>query len=256
MMMNATRQAGAIGEGIAAPGPIARRPEDAMDMESMRRAMAGDAEAYGQLFERSRERIYRLAYGFLHDAAGAEDCVQETFTKGLANLSSYRGESHPRGWFSSIAMNVCRRRLRDGKHQQEGASDRTLEGGRRFWRPQTRAPLSKVVLQEDFRLLALAMGYLTEPQREVFLLHYLQELSYDEIGGILGIRAGAARALSHRAKAMLRDKLGSEVWVSKHIQEEPEPSGEGSPLGTITREQAAAGPNVDRRSPGSPTEPT
>ena len=209
------------------PSPSAtRRHEDPAEMEFMRRAMAGDGEAYGEIFERNRERIYRLAYGILHNAAAADDCVQETFTKGLANIASYRGESQPRAWFTSIAINVCRHRLREGKHLQEGASDRTLETGRRYWRPRTRAALSKVVMKEDCRLLALALGYLTEGQREVFLLHYLQEFSYDEIGGILGIRAGAARALSHRAKAVLRDKLGSEVWISKHIQEAPELRGD------------------------------
>ena len=60
------------------------------------------------------------------------------------------------------------------------------------------------------------MGFLTEAQRVVFILHYDQGLSYDEIGEILGLRAGAARALAHRAKANLREKLGSEIWISKY----------------------------------------
>ena len=60
-----------------------------------------------------------------------------------------------------------------------------------------------------YRLLAIAMGYLTESQREVFLLHYDQNLSYEDIGQILDMRPGAARALAHRAKANLRRRLSS-----------------------------------------------
>lgn len=203
---------------IQEPAPPAEGA-DANDVERdlMSRALSGDSEAYAGIFELNRDRIFRMAYAILHHSDAAEDCLQETFLKGLANLSSYRGESAPKAWFTAIALNVCRHRLREGKHAAKGAEDRLLESGHRMWRPRTRAALSKVVQQENYRFLALAMGFLTESQREAFVLHYDQDLSYEEIGVILGIRPGAARALSHRAKAALRDKLGSEVWISKYV---------------------------------------
>jgi RNA polymerase sigma-70 factor (ECF subfamily) len=186
------------------------------ERELMTRAQAGDTEAYGDLFEACQPKIFRLAYGILHDTAAAEDAVQETFLKGLDRISTYRGDSVPRAWFASIALNVCRHRIREGKHLESGVGDQTLERGRRIFRARTRAAASRAVQHEDHRLLAIAMGFLTESQREVFLLHYDQELSYDEIGEILGLRAGAARALAHRAKVNLRDRLGSDVWISKY----------------------------------------
>ncbi len=186
------------------------------ERELMTRALGGDTEAYGDLFELCQPKIFRMAYGILHDNAAAEDAVQETFLKGLDRISTYRGDSAPRAWFASIALNVCRHRIREGKHLESGVTDRKLEGGRRIFRPRTRAAASRAVQHEDHRLLAIAMGFLTESQREVFILHYDQGLSYDEIGEILGMRAGAARALAHRAKANLREKLGSDVWISKY----------------------------------------
>jgi RNA polymerase sigma-70 factor (ECF subfamily) len=182
----------------------------------MSRAMAGDSRAYGELFEKYRERISRMAYAIVHDASAAEDVVQETFLKGLDRIATYRAEAAPRAWFSSIALNVCRHRLREGKREAERAGERQLDGGRRLWRPRTRGAATKVVQQENNRLLAVALGFLTEAQREVFVLHYDQGLAYEEIAQIVGIRPGAARALAHRAKAALRDKLGSEVWISRH----------------------------------------
>ena len=157
-----------------------------------------------------------MAYAIVHDQSAAEDVVQETFLKGLDRIATYRAEAAPRAWFSSIALNVCRHRLREGKREAERAGERQLDGGRRLWRPRTRGAATKVVQQENNRLLAVALGFLTEAQREVFVLHYDQGLAYEEIAQIVGIRPGAARALAHRAKAALRDKLGSEVWISRH----------------------------------------
>jgi len=197
----------------------ARTPPSAIDtaeIELMSRAMGGDSGAYGELFEKYRERISRMAYAIVHDQSAAEDVVQETFLKGLDRIATYRAEAAPRAWFSSIALNVCRHRLREGKREAERAGERQLDGGRRLWRPRTRGAATKVVQQENNRLLAVALGFLTEAQREVFILHYDQGLAYEEIAQIVGIRPGAARALAHRAKAALRDKLGSEVWISRH----------------------------------------
>ena len=75
--------------------------------------------------------------------------------------------------------------------------------------------LTKAVRREANHHLAVALGYLTESQREVVTLRFAQDLSYDEIGELLGIKPGAARALVFRAKAVLRDKLDSAVWISK-----------------------------------------
>ena len=65
--------------------------------------------------------------------------------------------------------------------------------------------------------VSLALGFLTDAQREVMALRYEQSLDYDNIAEILGIRSGAARALAHRAKATLLEKLGSEVWITKQL---------------------------------------
>ena len=185
------------------------------ERDLMSRARSGDAAAYGTLFEANRERIHRMAYAMLHDQGAAEDCVQETFAKGWEKLPSFRGESAPRAWFTAIALNLCRHRVRDWKHDPAGAADHDLESGRRAGRPRTRGVISRISQKEDRRLLTIALGFLTESQREVFILHYDQDLSYDEIGDILGMKPGAARALAHRAKETLREKLGTEAVIPR-----------------------------------------
>jgi RNA polymerase sigma-70 factor (ECF subfamily) len=61
-------------------------------------------------------------------------------------------------------------------------------------------------------VLAIALGHLTDRQKETFILHYVEDLPYEEIGRILGVSAGAARALSHRAREVLREHLGKDVF--------------------------------------------
>jgi RNA polymerase sigma-70 factor, ECF subfamily len=203
------------------PGTPVAHPTDCspadLDRRLMAKALTGDLRAYGDLIERHHERLHRLSYGILHDLAAAEDAVQETFLKALDRIASYRGESAPQAWLTAIALNVCRHRIRDGKREPAGVEHRTLEGGRQVQRPRSRAAASRAAQHEHSRLLAIAMGYLTEAQREAFLLHYDQGLPYEEVGQILGIRPGAARALAHRAKASLREHLGDEGWAADNL---------------------------------------
>jgi RNA polymerase sigma-70 factor (ECF subfamily) len=144
----------------------------------------------------------------LHSSTMAEDVVQETFTQGLSHIRSYRGEAEPRTWFSSIALNLCRHILRDRKKEAQLAGTEKLDQGIRFNQPRPRGALTSAIRREGNRMLTVALGYLTEAQREVFVLHYIDDLPYEDIARILNIRAGAARALAHRAKLMLQKRLG------------------------------------------------
>lgn|SRR5579862_616250 len=195
------------------PGPAGAKGAEPSDQELMSQSKGGDMTPYAVLFKRHADRIWRMAYMILHSAAAAEDVTQETFTRGLTHIESYRGEAEPRAWFSSIALNLCRHHLRDKNKEAELADSAKLERGGRIGRPRTRGALSSVVRRETNRLLAIALGYLTQAQREVFVLHYVDDLPYEEVSQILEIRPGAARALAHRAKAMLQKQLGPAMDV-------------------------------------------
>ncbi len=192
--------------------PNVGNPEES-DEALMKRAQRGDRSAYATLFNRHGSRIWRMGYLLLHDAVAAEDVAQETFTRGLQHLQTFRGEAPPRAWFSSIAINVCRRFLRDGQHEPDLADREALERGHRVGRPKTRGALTTMIRKERNRRLAIALGYLTWAQREVFVLHYVDDLPYEEIAGMLEMTSGGARALAHRARTVLREKLGADPSV-------------------------------------------
>ncbi len=155
------------------------------------------------------DRLRRICYLLLHSSPAAEDVVQETFAQALARADQFRGDGEIASWLMSIALNLCRRALRDEQRHAELAEPRKLEGGRRL-RFSPRGILTSLVRRETARNLAIALGYLTDAQREAFVLHYVEELPYEEIGRLVNATPGAARALAFRAREVLRGKL---AWL-------------------------------------------
>ena len=176
------------------------------DLELMTKAQAGDRQAFGALFQRRSPAIWQMAYLLLHSADAAEDVVQETFTNAFEHVKDFRGESEPRSWLSAIALNSCRRSIRKKVTGVQSAETSKLEHGQSM-SPPKRGVLTSMLRRETNRRLALALGFLTEPQREVFVLHYVEELPYEDVARLLDTTPGAARALSQRARTILQEKL-------------------------------------------------
>ena len=165
-----------------------------------------DRKSYEALFQAQIEKLRRMAFLFLHERATAEDAVQETFTRGLAHLHTYQGGAKPDVWLYSIALNVCRSAYRKAQSREGHADTTRLDRGRgRGGAP--RGPLTSLIRRETATRLALALGYLTDLQREVFVLHYVEELGYEAIAPMVGVSTVGARGLAHRAKRVLRERL-------------------------------------------------
>ncbi len=154
-----------------------------------------------------------MAYLFLHDAHAAEDAVQEACARGLAAFHSFRGDSTPEVWLYSIALNTCRQRLREAEVREGLASFQVLDAGRAPGRP-IRGPVTSLVRRETAARLALALGYLTDLQRESFVLHYVEDLPYEAVAPMLGVSVVAARGLAHRARKILLAKLPAGLELS------------------------------------------
>lgn len=170
------------------------------------RASGDERRAYEDLFRQQADRLHRMAYLFLHDRGAAEDAVQETLARGLAKFRSFRKESRPDVWLYSIALNVCRQHLRRAKVKESLAGPEMLDGGRPL-RRISRGPLTSLMRRETALCLAIALGFLTDLQREAFVLHYVEELPYEAVAPMLGVSLVACRGLAHRARKMLLSKL-------------------------------------------------
>src|SRR4029079_16205307 len=110
---------------------------------------------YETLFQGQVEKLRRMAFLFLHDGSAAEDAVQETFTRGLAHLHTYRGGAKPEVWLYSIALNVCRAAYRKSRSGEGHADTTRLDRGRGRGNV-LRGPLTSLIRRETATRLVLA----------------------------------------------------------------------------------------------------
>src|SRR3954471_13822216 len=146
----------------------------------------GDAAAFEAVVAIHRPRIARLVYRLLGWPADVDDMVQEVFLSALTQCKKFRGESALATWLTVIALNKCRTHRR-------GLLSR--------WRTLRRASRRPVKLESSADAAALkddtlaqvreAIKKLAARDREVIVLHYLEDRPLPEMSGLLGIRTNA-----------------------------------------------------------------
>src|ERR1051325_6400470 len=99
------------------------------DEQIVERALAGEAEAFGEIVRRWERRIFALAYGMLDSSEDARDATQETFFSAFRNLRGFRGEAKVSSWLHRIAVNQCITRQRRAKVRKESALEDWEEAG-------------------------------------------------------------------------------------------------------------------------------
>lgn len=169
---------------------------------------AGNDQAFQPLFRQLAPRLLGFFRRSIADHALCEDLVQMTFVRLHAARASYRRGSAVRPWVFTIAARVrideLRRRQRRDQLSVDGDLDRVRAETDAVGDFEDGAPLDASARQKGVRdaIEALPPGY-----RMVVHLHRFEELSFPEIGAVLGCSAGAARIRAFRAYAMLREQL-------------------------------------------------
>jgi RNA polymerase sigma-70 factor (ECF subfamily) len=184
------------------------------------RTLTGDSSAFDELVVLHRPGIVRFIELLIWDADEAESLAQETLTRSYAQLAEFRSEMRFGAWLHGIALNLCRNHLRNRARHAKLASDDQLAAapaadGRR------QGVLSGILRQEMAGQLDEAIRLLPEALREAFVLHAAEGLAFEEIGQILGISSGTARVRAHRARVLLRDRMGPVVdtWYRERSAE-------------------------------------
>lgn len=151
-------------------------------------------------------RIYRSVAGLTYGSGlNAEDLTQEVFLKAFRNAGSFQDESAIYTWLYSIARNTCHDAMRRLKIKRRLGLDRESEPRTEQWEsPDDNDPL---VDREDHRLLRQALGRLPGKQRELIVFKDLQEMTYADIGNIIGIPEGTVKSRLFKARLMLKEEL-------------------------------------------------
>jgi RNA polymerase sigma-70 factor (ECF subfamily) len=193
--------------GEGAPDSDAVNEEHVETWRLVTAAQAGDGEAFGQLYDRYVDTVFRFIYFRVNDRALAEDFTSETFLRALRRIGtiSYQGRDIG-AWFVTIARNIILDHMKSARHRLEVTTADTVEGDQR--EPSPEAAVLDLLTSE--RLME-AVKRLGAEQRECVMLRFIQGFSVSETAAVMGKNDGAIKALQHRAIRKLADFVGNDL---------------------------------------------
>jgi RNA polymerase sigma-70 factor, ECF subfamily len=172
------------------------------DRELVERSKAGDTEAFGVLYTHYLTPIYRFIFFRVEDEPVAEDLTEEVFIKAWEALPRYSIGEYPFvTWLYRIARNTIVDYHRKTKHAP------LSEVALRLLRVPGSTPEEHAEMQRNASLLTEALGKLTEEEQQVVVLRFVEELTHQEVGAIMGKSEGACRVIQHRALTNLHALL-------------------------------------------------
>ena len=160
----------------------------------------GDLEAFGCLYDRYGQAVFRFLLRLLRDRAGAEDLVQQVFLRVHESRGAYDPRRSFRTWIFTIA-----RRLAVNWTARSGST--AAEADRPDLEDGAPSPERRAIVRGEARAVERALASLAREDAEVLLLARYEGLSYQEIGEVVGCRADAAKMRVHRALTRLAEHL-------------------------------------------------
>lgn len=157
--------------------------------------------------DRLPERLFRLCFMLTGAREAAEEVAQETLLRTLEKAAQFRGEGDRFSWACTIAINLSRAR-RNAERRRPQAVDPSVLNETRQKSP-SRGPITNAILLESHQRAAAALRKLAPPMRAAFVLHFIEDLPYQDVARITGVTEGAARLRVHRARQILQADLAS-----------------------------------------------
>ncbi len=166
------------------------------------RARRGDADAFEQLVVAYRDQVFRLALRMCGNEADADEVAQEAFLSAWKALPNFRGDSQFSTWLYQLTSHAAIDLMRREKRQIAAEDITEVSAPDPGPSPQQQAERS-----ETRQAVRDAMGQLSPEYRQIVVLRFLQELSYEEIGAVLKLPPGTVKSRLNRAKSQLKDIL-------------------------------------------------
>jgi RNA polymerase sigma-70 factor (ECF subfamily) len=184
----------------------------------IRDCQAGNAAAWETLVRAHQDRMLNLAYQFTGSRDEAWDLAQEIFVRLYLRLDQYDSARPFRAWFNSLARNLCIDHYRARKDERRRVPVPVEELG--TLASAGPPPDRRVEQREKREAILAALDTLSDVSREAIVLKDLQEMTLEEIAGLLGLPLGTVKSRVFRA----RIELGRAIV---RLQQSPATSGGG-----------------------------
>ncbi|MEU5788091.1 ECF subfamily RNA polymerase sigma factor, BldN family [Micromonospora purpureochromogenes] len=163
------------------------------------RAQAGEAEAFGLIYDRYVDTVFRFVYFRVGNRQLAEDLTSDTFLRALKRIGSFTWQGRDLGaWLVTIARNLVADHFKSGRYRLEVTTGDVLDADREDRGPEG-SPEAAVVEHITNVALLTAVKQLNPEQQECIVLRFLQGFSVAETARAMGKNEGAIKALQYRA---------------------------------------------------------
>jgi RNA polymerase sigma-70 factor, ECF subfamily len=169
------------------------------------------AEEFSRVVETHRPQIFRFLLSSTRDMDLAETLTQECFLKAHRNWGSFRGESSAMTWLMRIAINLQKDHWRNRRMQfwrQTRTNSVDLDEASEWLPSGERSAEQRLLAREQVKHVWKAVEELSERQRTVFLLRYVEEQELSEIARATGLSEGTVKAHLSRALGKVRAEIG------------------------------------------------
>ena len=171
-----------------------------------------DHQAFKELFNKFRTKVFNTCMGFLHNKDDAEDITQEVFIEVYQSIEKFRSESKLSTWLYRIAVNKSLNFIRDNKKAQWIKSIESFFTGERKQELHVAddigsQPEKLIENTEKAKLLHNAINSLSKNQKIAFTLNKYEDMSYKQISEIMDLSLSSVESLIHRARINLQKKL-------------------------------------------------
>lgn len=185
------------------------------DRDLVTRCQKKQPAAFEELVRRYQDRVYNLCFRFLREREVAEEIAQDVFVAVYKHIEGFKGDSKFSTWLFRVVANHCHNKskyLRRRKHKQQDSLDAPIggeEGELRRELPDDpdRSPEELATRRGLNEMIQAAIAELDEDHRVIVLLRDVEDMSYEEIGEVLGLAEGTVKSRLHRARNELRARL-------------------------------------------------
>jgi RNA polymerase sigma-70 factor (ECF subfamily) len=179
---------------------------NATDLELVKRAQAGDAEAFATLFHAHKARVYSICVRMTNNTAQAEDLTQDAFLQVFRKLSTFKGNSALSTWLYRIAVNTVLMHFRKRALKQVSLDEPSSHDAKQV-RREYGSRDGRLSGSVDRITLTRAIKDLPAGYRKIFLLHEVEGYEHQEIAKLLDCSVGNSKSQLHKAKLRIREFL-------------------------------------------------